>query len=63
MATNVILALLSGFLMGCGFIYYCFRRGLDAREWLYFREFLLALRNGEYNEQDDERSDEDGNED
>lgn len=61
MATNVILALLSGFLLGCGFVFYWFRRGLNAQEWLYFREFLLALRNGEYKElDDDERSDEDG---
>ena len=63
MELKVILALLCGFLLGCGFVYFCFRRGLDEREWLYFREFLLALRNGEYNELDDEGSEEDGNED
>ena len=60
MDVSVILALLSGFILGCGFIYFCFRRGLDAKEWLYFRKFLLALRMGEYDEHDDERSDEDG---
>ena len=63
MELKVILALLCGFLVGCGFVYFCFRRGLDEQEWLYFREFLLALRNGEYNELDDEGSEEDGNED
>lgn len=63
MELNVILALLCGFFLGGGFMYFCFRRGLDETEWLYFREFLLALRNGEYNELDDEGSEENGEQD
>ena len=64
MELKVILALLCGFLMGCGFVYFCFRRGLTALEWAYFREFLDALRAGEYDEiPDEERSEKDGEQD
>lgn len=61
MALNVFLALLSGVLLGGIFVFWLFRRGLTALEWAYFKEFLIALRAGEYDEiADDERSEDDG---
>lgn len=57
MALNVFLALLSGFILGGVFVYWYFRRGLTLQEWVYFKEFLVALRAGEYDElPNDERS-------
>lgn len=62
MALNVVLALLSGVLLGGIFVYWCFRRGLTAQEWAYFSSFLDALRCGEYDIlPDDERSENDEN--
>lgn len=58
MDLRVVLALLSGFLMGCGFVYFCFRRGLTEQEWLYFKSFLCALRYGEYDVHDEEDEEE-----
>ena len=61
MALNVFLALLSGVVLGGVFVYWCFRRGLTDLEWAYFKEFLMALRAGEYDEiADDERSEDNG---
>lgn len=54
MALNVVLALLSGFILGGIFVFWLFRRGLTGQEWAYFRSFLDALRCGEYDELDDE---------
>lgn len=60
MALNVILALLSGVFLGGIFVFWLFRRGLTGAEWLYFKEFLYALRCGEYDEiSEDERSEKD----
>lgn len=61
MALNVVLALVSGVFLGGIFVFWLFRHGLTVSEWLYFREFLYALRCGEYDEvSDDERSEKDG---
>ena len=59
---RVSLGILAGFLMGCIFIYARLRSGLNREEWLYFKSFLQALRNGQYEEvsDEDERSGEDG---
>lgn len=57
MALNVFLALLSGVILGGAFVFWLFRHGLTADEWTYFREFLYALRCGDYDEiPNDERS-------
>lgn len=58
MALNVFLALLSGVILGGMFVFWLFRRGLTAEEWAYLREFLYALRCGDYDElPSNERSD------
>ena len=62
MFLRVSLALLAGFVMGCVFVYLRLRSGLTAEEWLYFKEFLMCLRSGQYEhvKDDDERSEDDG---
>lgn len=58
---RVSVALLAGFLLGCGFVYARLRSGLSKDEWQYFKEFLVCLRTGSYEHviDDDERSDDD----
>ena len=65
MDIRVILGMLVGCVMGGAFVYWRFRRGLDAREWLYLWSFREALRNGFYEEhgKDEEGGDEDGEQD
>lgn len=44
--------------MGCIFIYARLRSGLNREEWQYFKAFLQALRDGDYEHvTEDERSD------
>ena len=62
MSLSIVLAMAGGFLLGGGFVFWLFRRGLDEHGWYYFREFLDALRRGEYTEHDDEEGSEDDGE-
>lgn len=57
---RVSVAILAGFVLVCVFVYLRLRTGLTHDEWLYFKEFLIALRAGNYEqvEDEDERSDE-----
>ena len=60
---RVSLGILAGFVMGCMFVYARLRSGLTKDEWLYFKCFLQALRDGNYEhveDEDEERSDENG---
>ena len=57
---RVSVGILAGFLMGCVFVFSRLRSGLTKDEWLYFKSFLQALRDGNYEHVfDDERSDDD----
>lgn len=62
---RVSVALLAGFVMDVVFLYMRLRSGLTGEEWLYFKSFLSALRTGDYDriEDDDERSEDDGEQD
>ena len=51
---RVSVGILAGFLMGCVFVYSRLRSGLTKDEWIYFKSFLEALRNGDYDRIDDE---------
>ena len=64
MEIRVLLGLLGGFFIGCGFIYVRLRSGLTREEWLYFKEFLECLRTGSYEHvSDEEGSEDDGTQD
>lgn len=64
---RVSVALLAGFLLGCIFVYLRLRSGLTGEEWGYLREVYTCLRAGEYDyikeDDEDERSGEDGEQD
>ena len=62
MDIRVVLGILSGCVMGGAFTYFCFRRGLDAQEWIYLQSFREALRSKRYREHwnDEEGGDEHG---
>lgn len=61
---RVSVGILAGFLMGCVFVFARLRSGLTKDEWLYFKSFLQALRDGNYEHvSDDERSEDDGTQD
>lgn len=55
MELRVVLAALGGFFIGCAFVYVRLRSGLSKDEWLYFKAFLTALRDGNYEQVSDER--------
>ena len=59
MDIRVVFGILGGFFMGCLYVYARLRAGLTKDEWIYFKSFLQALRDGDYDVHD-ERSEDDG---
>ena len=63
MDVRIVLALISGWMLGVGFVYWILHRGLDSQEWLYLKSFWHALRWKRYRELgEEERSEDDDGE-
>ena len=58
MDIRIVFGILGGFLMGSMFVYARLRSGLTRDEWLYFKDFLTALREGNYEHVEDEEGSE-----
>ena len=63
MDVRIVLALIAGWILGVGFVYWILHRGLDSQEWLYLKSFWDALRWKRYRELgEEERSEDDDGE-